>query len=160
VTLSGGCHCGALAVELTTARAIGEASGASRVASGEAVPSGRPVSIEALPLRACQCSFCRRHGARNTVDRDGRVRIIADAGALVRYRFALRTVDFLVCGRCGVYVACVLDDAFASVNTRALDDAARFTQPEIPFNYSGESAEARRARRLVTWTPASVELRL
>jgi hypothetical protein len=128
--LRGGCHCGALTVELETAR-----------------------EPAALPLRECQCRFCRMHAARNTVDREGRARIVVD-DAVLRYRFSLGTADFLVCGRCGIYVACVLDDAFASINTRVLD--AAFPQPPQPVDYAGETAEARRARRRATWTPASI----
>ena len=134
--LRGGCHCGAVTVEMETARAP-----------------------EELPARECQCSFCRRHAARNTVDPDGRVRIVAACGALSRYRFALGTADFLFCARCGVYVGCLFDDAFATLNVRVLDDAARFTQPPSPKVWDGESADERRARRRATWTPASVEER-
>jgi hypothetical protein len=136
VILAGGCHCGALAVELSTERAP-----------------------EALPLRECQCSFCRRHGARNTVDADGRVRIVAERGALRRYRFALGTADFLFCARCGVYVGCVIDDAFATINVCALDDAARFAQPARAVDYGSESADERRERRRAHWTPATIEER-
>ena len=81
------------------------------------------------------------------------------AQALVRYRFGLGTADFLLCARCGVYVACVIDGAFATVNVRALAEASRFTQAPRPNDWSGESADERRARRRATWTPASVEER-
>ena len=134
--LRGGCHCGAITVAFETSRAP-----------------------EALPLRACQCSFCRRHGARNTTDPAGRLHLVAARDALVRYRFGLRTADFLLCGRCGIYVACVVDDVFASLNSRVLDDAARLTQPATPVDYDGETAEARLARRRARWTPATIELR-
>jgi hypothetical protein len=133
--LRGGCHCGALRVELETD------------------------APEALPLRECQCTFCRRHGALNTVDPNGRVRIVAERGALSRYRFALGTADFFVCARCGVYVGCVIDDAFATLNIRALDEAARFTQAPRPMDWSAENADERRERRRRTWTPAFVEER-
>jgi len=133
--LRGGCHCGALTVELETE------------------------APEALPLRECQCTFCRRHGALNTVDPNGHVRIVADKSALVRYRFALGTADFFVCARCGVYVGCVIDDAFATLNVRALAEAARFTQPARPMDWSAENADERRARRRKSWTPATVEER-
>jgi len=133
---TGGCHCGAIVVEFETACAP-----------------------ETLPVRDCQCTFCRRHGARNTVDRDGRVRVVAEASALVRYRFALGTADFLLCARCGVYVACVIDDAFATVNTRALDGGERLSGTPRPTDWSAENAEERRARRRATWTPATIEER-
>ncbi len=135
--LRGGCHCGAIAVELETAR-----------------------DPATLPLRACQCGFCRRHATRNTVDRDGRVRFLVD-DAVIRYRFGFGTADFLVCGRCGVYVGCVLDDAFASVNTRCLEDPAGwFAREAGAADYDAESADERRARRRATWTPATVTGRM
>jgi hypothetical protein len=133
--LAGGCHCGALTMELTTSR-----------------------DPATLALRDCQCTFCRKHGARNTVDRDGQLRIVAEAGALVRYRFAFGTSDFLVCGRCGVYICCVIDDKFATINTRAL--AWDFTQPTEDKDWSSETAGSRRERRLQTWTPTAIEVRV
>jgi hypothetical protein len=136
MTLTGGCHCGAITVEMTTAHAP-----------------------EELPVRECQCSFCRRHASRNTSDRDGKLRIVAEREHLVRYRFGLGTTDFFLCRRCGVYVAAVLDDAFGTINIHALDEAARLTGPARPVDYDGESIETRLARRRVNWTPTTVELR-
>jgi hypothetical protein len=136
VILRGSCHCGALTVEHET-----------------------ELPLEGIQLRECQCSFCRRHGAINTSDPQGRMRVVAARGALVRYRFGLHTADFLVCGRCGIYVGCVLDDAFGSVNTRVLDDGARLTQPPGPCDWSKEDSDGRRARRRLRWTPATVEER-
>ncbi|MGZ3427350.1 MAG: GFA family protein [Polyangia bacterium] len=134
--LRGSCHCGALRVEHETA-----------------------LPLDEIQLRECQCSFCRRHGAINTSDPNGRMRVVAERGALVRYRFGLRTADFLVCARCGVYVGCVLDDAFGSVNTRVLEDGARLTQPTGPCDWSQEDTDGRIARRRARWTPATVEER-
>jgi hypothetical protein len=73
-TLRGECHCGNVAVTLDTA-----------------------VDPGALPLRACQCSFCRRHGARVTTDPAGLLKIsVRDPAILLRYRFGLGITDFLV----------------------------------------------------------------
>lgn len=135
--LRGGCHCGALAVELETA-----------------------LTVETLPLRDCQCTFCRRHAARNATDPAGHLRIVADADALGRYQFGLRTADFLVCRRCGVYVACVLDDTFGSLNTRVLDDFDRLAGPVTPVRYDDEDAATRLARRRQRWTATTIELRV
>ena len=135
VALTGGCHCGAVAVTFATRR--------------------RP---EELPLRACACSFCRRHGARCASDPAGSVRIdVADPARVSRYRFALGTADFLVCARCGVYVAAVLaggPKAYAIVNVNALD--AAFPQAAASVSYDHEDEAARRARRESNWTPAEV----
>src|SRR5258706_6201003 len=75
-------------------------------------------------VRACQCSFCRAHGARTTSDPNGSVTFkIADASKLVRYRFETRSTDFLVCSHCGVYLASGLTSAhgqLATVNFNAM----------------------------------------
>ena len=56
-----------------------------------------------LAPRACRCGFCRKHAARTVADPRGSA--LLDLGAdVVRYRFGTRTTDFLICGRCGVYV--------------------------------------------------------
>ena len=137
-TLRGGCHCGAVRFDFETA-----------------------LAPEALPLRECQCTFCRKMGSRNTSDPAGRTRIVAAPGALIRHRFALGTADFFICARCGIYVACVLDDAFSSINTRALDhdDAARLTATPQPVDWGGEDKGGRVDRRRAKWTPTTVEER-
>ena len=135
--LSGRCHCGNIEIALETA-----------------------IEAGALPVRACDCSFCRLHGMRATSDPAGRVSItIRDPDRANRYRYGLMTADFLICGVCGVYVAAVMNDdgaAWATLNVNALDDAADFSQAAAVVSYEGESAEARRARRRENWTPATV----
>src|SRR5436309_3390474 len=100
-TLRGTCHCGNIAIALTTSR-----------------PTGR------LPLRACACSFCRRHAARTVADPLGRARIeVADPAHLSRYRFGLGTAEFVICARCGNYAAAVLRKpprAWATLNANLL----------------------------------------
>jgi hypothetical protein len=133
-TVAGRCHCGNLEFRLETALA----------------PS-------ALPIRLCACTFCRRHGARTTSDPDGRLHLrVRASGDLVRYRFGLRTADFLLCAVCGVYVAAVMregDRAWAIVNLNAAEDPERFTQPPAAFDYSQETPAERRTRRRARWTP-------
>ncbi len=131
----GGCHCGALKIQFESA-----------------------IAPEAMAVRACQCSFCRKHAASAVSDPAGSVHVILREPASVqRYRFGLATTDFLVCGRCGVYAAAVMEEAgrhYAIVIVAALDEAARFTQPAVPMDYSGEDEAARRARRRTKGTPA------
>lgn len=135
--LSGRCHCGNLRFEFDTRH-----------------------TPESLPLRTCQCSFCRSHGALAAADPQGRVVITAgDPAALQRYRFGLGITDFLLCARCGVYVAAVAEiegRSYASLNANALDRRAELRQAPQPVSYEGESAEKRRARRAQVWTPAEV----
>lgn len=134
--MRGGCHCGALTVEYETTLPVAE-----------------------WTLRECGCTFCRRHRSRNTTDPGGRLRIVAEREQLSRYSFGLRTSEFFVCRRCGVYVACVMDDALGTLNVEALDEAARLTQAAQPVDYDGESRESRVERRRQRWTPTTVELR-
>lgn len=135
--LDGRCHCGNLEVTLET--------------------SQRP---EALSLRECGCTFCRRHGAIAVTDSAGSLEVrVRDPGEVSRYRFGLRTAEFLVCRTCGVYVAAVstIEGAtFATLNANVLDARAALTQRPVPVDYEGESATERLARRRRAWTPAAV----
>jgi hypothetical protein len=74
------------------------------------------------------------------------------------YRFGTRTCDFLLCGRCGVFIAAVTDAAAPSpravVNVNCLDERARFTGAPALHNFDGETAETRLARRDANWMPA------
>jgi hypothetical protein len=134
---AGRCHCGNIEVNFETAH-----------------------EAEALAVRACDCSFCRRHGMRAVSDPEGSIAItIHDPARANLYRFGLKTADFLICGECGVYVAAVMNDdgaTWATLNVNTLDDAAAFGQAPAAVSYEGESAEARRARRRENWTPATV----
>ena len=134
--MTGSCHCGNVRVELETART--------------------PAQFE---LRACQCSFCRRQGSTSISDPQGHVTFrVGDPAALVRYRFGLGTADFLLCGRCGVFLGAYFADdegAWAVVNGNVMDDRAAFG-PATPFSYEGEDARSRQARRRQRWTPATI----
>lgn len=126
---AGQCHCGAIRVIFETARIL--------------VP------------RACQCSFCRKHGARTVADPEGSA-VLELGPDTLRYRFGSGTTDFLICGRCGIYVgaAAELDgQIYATLNLNALDDP----RPDLaatPVSYDGEEANAKADRRREKWTPA------
>ncbi len=137
--ISGGCHCGNVTFRLAASR-----------------------PPEALPVRACGCRFCRRHGARSTSDPDGRITFaVADPAGLSRYRFGLKTADFLVCRACGVYVGALMPDgerAFAIVNVNACEQPQRFLQKSVAMDYGAEDAAGRQARRRAKWTPAQAQV--
>ena len=96
----GGCHCGALRVTFESAKPPAD-----------------------LQRRACQCSFCRSHGAVTLSDAEGAMRIDAEADALVRYRFGLKTADFLICARCAWPLRAIR--LHAARQSRALHGAPR-----------------------------------
>jgi len=136
--LHGSCHCGNLNVEYTT-----------------------EVAAEDTAVRACQCSFCRKHDARAVSDPKGTMAIAAgDASLLERYTFELGETEFMVCRKCGVYVGAYMadgDDAYANVMVNVLDDRTAFPEPR-PVDLDGEDGPGKRQRRRDMWTPATLTL--
>ena len=134
--LTGGCHCKNIKVEYET-----------------------NVAPEDAKLRACQCSFCRQHQSRSVSDPNGSLRITVDNPELLsRYKFAMKSIEFLVCRECGVYVAGFMadptdDNAYATLMVSALDERKRYPQPS-PNAYDDEDKQARTARRRKVWTRA------
>jgi hypothetical protein len=109
-SVSGGCHCGNMRVRLELPRAAAE-----------------------YGPRACDCEFCRKHGAAYVSDAGGALRFeIADDGAVARYRQGSGTAEFLVCRTCGVLVGVVHQGRYAAVNARAVDAVFAADQPVSP----------------------------
>ncbi|MGH8289164.1 MAG: GFA family protein [Steroidobacteraceae bacterium] len=110
-------------------------------------------------LRACQCSFCRAHGARTTSDPRGSVAFyVENPGGLRRYRFGHRITEFVICAQCGVYIGAVAEISgglFAVINTNALHSFSADLKEAEPVNYDAESTEMRTARRRNRWTPCA-----
>lgn len=133
---AGSCHCGAIQVDLTLSRPPGE-----------------------LRLRACQCGFCGRRGARTISDPEGEATVrAAGPDSLTRYRFGLRTADYLLCAACGAYVAALQPDdpPIGVVNVGGLGVPEFDEREPEPVDYSGEGVEARLARRRSYWMPVTL----
>lgn len=132
--LDGRCHCSNLRIEFETA-----------------------LEPTTLPLRACQCFFCRSHGAVSTSDPDGGLNVgVRECDLVSPYRFGLGITDFLICRRCGVYVLALaeMDGAhYAVLNVNALERRIEMAGPIQPMDYDAESVDTRRARRKARWTP-------
>ena len=132
----GGCHCGNLSYVFAAS-----------------------APLETLGLRADMCSFCRAHGARNTSDPSGTIRIaVRDGGKLNRYRFGLKTADFLVCRDCGVYIGALLEDGgkgWFTVNANTFREKPPLDFPAVPHDFDAEDVPGRIARRKQKWTPVS-----
>lgn len=133
----GGCHCGAVAYSYET----------------ELPPPS-------WAIRACQCTFCRAHGASTTSDPHGLVEFRIDTPErLSRYRFGHGITDFLVCAECGVYVGAmtkVSGALLAIINVNALRRLPADLREPVQTYHEGESVEARNRRRARSWSPASV----
>ncbi|WP_374470547.1 GFA family protein [Phenylobacterium sp.] len=132
--LAGQCHCGSIRVILDTPHAAAE-----------------------LPLRACTCTFCRRHNAQYVSDPAGHAHIEAAPGSVSRYRFGQEGSDFLFCAECGVYVGAVApgaDGLLAVINAPGVDLAGFAGRTAEPMTYDDEAPAERAARRAARWTPA------
>ena len=108
-------------------------------------------------IRACQCRFCLAHAALSCSDPEGMMDIFAhEEDRLCRYRFGLRTADFLLCRHCGVYVGAVIESGnnrFGIINTRALlERPVNLADPQ-QISYEGENVKERSVRRAHRWTP-------
>lgn len=129
----GSCHCGAVRFSFRT-----------------------EIAPNQWRVRACQCGFCRAHGARTTTDPKGAVEFsFSETANVQRYRFGSGSSDFLICGECGVYVAAVLASdrgRFTTINVNTLTPPLALPAAE-PVSYDGERPEQRRMRREERWTP-------
>lgn len=132
-TFHGSCHCGGLRVEFTLSRD----------------PAG------AAP-RACDCSFCRKHGAAYLSDPAGALRIVAATpGALHSYRQGSESARFQLCGRCGVLVAVTFERdsrIYGAVNAGCLDGPTGLPAP-LPASPQLLGTEERVSRWLQLWVP-------
>jgi hypothetical protein len=100
VTISGGCHCGAVRFEAEV-----------------------PREVEALD---CNCSVCAMTGFRHLIVPHGDFRLLKGESALTHYRFGTGVADHLFCAVCGVksfYQPRSHPDAW-SLNVNALDDVS------------------------------------
>jgi hypothetical protein len=133
-TFEGSCRCGGLSFAYQTA-----------------LPPAR------WTVRACQCAFCRAHAALTTSDPSGRLAFhLRQSARLQRYRFGLRTADFLLCPGCGVYLGAQIQTAhgaFGIINTRALTALQAELPAAVAADYGTEGATQRVARREQKWTP-------
>lgn len=113
---------------------------------------GEPDTIAA---RACDCSFCLKHGGVWTAQPAAALRLrLGDPARVSRYAFGTRTADFLVCATCGAVPAVVSrieGRLYAVVNVNAFEnfDPARIQR--APSSLDGETEAARLARRQRNW---------
>ena len=132
----GRCHCGNIELDFETT-----------------------VAPQETEIRACQCSFCRKHGSRAAADPAGRLTIrVRDETAITRYRFGLETAEYLICRTCGVYVAAITigeSEPRGIVIVNALDESGLFTRAPAAVDFDAEGREARLARRRARWMPVA-----
>jgi len=127
---SGACHCKAIHYRFTSATALSDFS-----------------------VRACDCTFCRAHGAAYISDPQGSLTLFFQDRSQVRfYRQGSNTADFILCAHCGVLV-CALhsqDGERAVINARTLADFASLP-PARTTSFSDAGAEQKQQRWRQTW---------
>lgn len=132
-TLRGGCHCGNITVAFETT-----------------------IRVEDLSPRACDCSFCRKHGAAYVSDPGGGLAIrVADPAQLGDYRQGSQSARFLICRTCGVLVAVLFeaeDGLYGAVNATCLENEVALATPHaVSPQKLGADDKTQRWKKI--WTP-------
>ena len=132
-TLHGRCHCGRIRVEFSTCQAAATIS-----------------------PRACDCSFCQKHGAAYVSDPAGKLRLTLTSRSAVRsYRQGSEVAEFQLCAECGVLVAVTFEHGgrvYGAVNATCLDGSAALGAA-VSASPQLLSSEAKVARWLQAWVP-------
>jgi hypothetical protein len=81
---------------------------------------------------------------------------VSDVALLERYRFSLKTADFLLCRRCGVYLGAQIETAhgaFGIINALTMMPVPEGLPVAALADYGSESSNERLERREKRWTP-------
>jgi len=110
-----------------------------------------------IPARACDCSFCTKHGGVWTSNPKGALEVsIRDRSLVSVYAHGTRTADFHVCSRCGIVpvVTSRIDGRlYAVVSVNAFEGVDPSLLRRAPASFEGEGKDSRLARRERNWIP-------
>jgi len=105
--VSGGCYCGNIRLTVNLSQ-----------------------ELSTYHPRACDCDFCRKHGAAYVSDPQGELRIqIRDEARVSRFRQGSSTAEMLICRTCGGLVGALYRETerlFGTLNAQALDCRSAF----------------------------------
>ena len=130
--IRGKCHCGNIAFDLDW-------------------PDDTPM----IPARACDCTFCAKHGGVWTSNpRSALTVTVRELASMDEYAFGTRTAAFHVCARCGV-VPFVTSDVdghrYAVVNVNTFENVDSASLQRSAASFDAEDVDARLARRRRNW---------
>jgi hypothetical protein len=119
------------------------------------------LTLEPDPLeivaRACDCSFCTKHGGVWMSSPRGVLQVLVQHSELVtKYAFGTKTADFHVCVRCGVVpvVTSTIDGGlYAVVSVNALEGVNPALLTRASASFEGEAEGSRLDRRKRNWIP-------
>jgi hypothetical protein len=130
--IDGKCHCGNIAFALDW-----------------------PGSPSEIAARECSCTFCVKHGGVWTSNRDAKLSVTLQNGALVsKYAFGTKTAVFYVCSRCGavpIVTSEIASHLYAVVNVNTFENSDALHLRRQPVSFDGEEQQSRLARRQSNW---------
>jgi len=110
-----------------------------------------------IPARACDCSFCLKHGGVWTSTPKGTLEVTIRNRSLVSaYAHGTRTAEFHVCSRCGIvpFVTSRIDGRlYAVVSVNAFEGVDPSLLRRAPMSFGAEDEDSRLARRKRNWIP-------
>ena len=113
-----------------------------------------------IPVSACTCSFCTKHGGVWTSNPGGALKVVVkDLSLISSYAFATRTAEFHICARCGIVpvVTSRIDGhLYAVVSVNVFEGIDQSLLRRASASFDGEGEESRLARRKRNWI-ANVE---
>jgi hypothetical protein len=132
VLLNGKCHCGTIAFTLDW-------------------PDGQPD----IPARACNCSFCIKHGGVWTSNPSAKLVVVLHHADLVStYAFGTKTATFHVCTRCGavpIVTSVIENHVYAVVNVNTIENLDALRLRKGAADFGNEDVGSRLARRCKNW---------
>lgn len=135
--INGRCHCGNISFKL-----------------------GWEPEPQEIPARACDCSFCTKHGGVWTSCNAGSLKVtVADPSCVSTYSFGTRTAQFHICSKCGivpVVTSQIEGRTYAVVSVNAFEGIAPSLVKRAAASFEAEDQKARLARRQRNWI-ANVE---
>jgi hypothetical protein len=130
----GKCHCGNVSLAFEIAGVVSE-----------------------IPVRACTCSFCVKHGGVWTSHPRATLAVtVRDPSAVMKYQFGTNTADFHICAACGVVplvTSQINGQLYAVVNVNTFEDVEPALLRRATASFESEGVNARLERRVRNWIP-------
>jgi hypothetical protein len=108
-----------------------------------------------IPARACDCTFCQKHGGVWTSNPRGVLEVSMQNSLQVsRYAFGTKTAEFHICTQCGVVpvVTSRIDERlYAVVSVNAFENVDASLLRRAPMSFAGEQTDSRLERRKLNW---------
>ncbi|MEM7540676.1 MAG: hypothetical protein AAF384_03710 [Pseudomonadota bacterium] len=116
-----------------------------------------PLDGDQVPVRACGCDFCQKHGGVWASHPLAKLHLTATSLTDVsRYTFGHATAEFLFCTCCGSLITAIseIDEIlYAVINVNSFDPIDPLTLSSRATDFESEDIDARLARRQRHWTP-------